>query len=100
MSSPPVSSVGWRLLQVWTSTGSHFVPRIRRSPVIVGLVPSLVGRKGLRELVAIVALFGNYGLTPERRSIVQFSSTPLSPRKEEIRRWFDATASIAPPVPL
>jgi len=32
----------------------------------VGLVPSLVGRKGLLELVAIVALFGNYGLTLER----------------------------------
>jgi hypothetical protein len=27
------------------------------------------------------------------RSIVQLPSTPLSPRKEEIRRWFDATAS-------
>src|SRR6516165_9709484 len=49
---------------------SSRVPRIRRSPVIVGLVPSLVGRKSLRGLVAIVASFGNYGLTLERRSIV------------------------------
>jgi len=62
--------VGWRLLQVWTSTGSHIIPRIRPADlpfaVIVRLVPSLVDRKGLRELVAIVALFGNYGLTLER----------------------------------
>ena len=34
--------------------------------VILGLIPSLVGRKRLRELVAIVALFGDYGLTLER----------------------------------
>ena len=48
--------MGWRWLQVWTSTGSYISPADPPFAVIVGLVPSLVGRKGLRELVAIVAL--------------------------------------------
>jgi len=63
---------------------SSRVPRIRRSPVIVGLVPSLVDRKGLRELVAIVALFGNYGLTLERaldRAVLVYTTIATSKRK-------------------
>ena len=69
------------MLQVWT-LGLARGPTNPPFAVIVGLVPSLVGCNGLREL-AMVALFGNYGLTLERalggyRAVCGFStSSPI-----------------------
>jgi hypothetical protein len=57
--------VGWRSLQGWTLGVAQDLVLSHESAVRRNCGARPVGRKGLREF-AMVALFGNYGLTLER----------------------------------